>query len=229
MLEIEQYYEIDDLEDLEIWKREYNIPPREMAPAVLETHGRRRLTAGLWSLMGPWAESLEHANQASTFNAKAETLTDRPAYRNAFLKRRCVVPAEAFYEWVGPKKERQPLNIGRADGKLLSMAGLFNYWKPATSQGRPILTFTVVTTAPNRWMARIHNRMPAILQDDQIDTWLDPTMSNPQHLSELLKAPPEDFLDCYPVSRKVNSVRLDEPEYAEKINLDCSSLLGQNS
>ena len=79
MLEIEDYYGIDDLQDLEIWKREYNIPPREMAPAVLEAHGKRRLTAGLWSLLGPWAESLEKANQASTFNAKAETLTERPA------------------------------------------------------------------------------------------------------------------------------------------------------
>jgi putative SOS response-associated peptidase YedK len=133
MLEIEDYYGVDEVIDLEMWKREFNIPPREMAPAVLEAHGKRRLTAGLWSLMGLWADSLEHANKASTFNAKAETLTERPAYRNAFLKRRCVVPAEAFYEWVGPKKERQPLNIGRADGKLLSMAGLFNYWKPANS------------------------------------------------------------------------------------------------
>jgi len=75
-------------------------------------------------------EPREGESKASTFNAKAETLTDRPAYRNAFLKRRCVVPAESFYEWVGPKKERQPLSITRADGKLLSLAGLFNYWKP---------------------------------------------------------------------------------------------------
>jgi putative SOS response-associated peptidase YedK len=227
MLEIEQYYDVDELADLEIWKREYNIPPREMAPAILEAHGKRRLTAGLWSLLGPWAESLEKANQTSTFNAKAETLTDRPAYRNAFLKRRCVVPAEAFYEWVGPKKERQPLNIARKDGKLLSMAGLFNYWKPANSQGRPMLTFTIVTTAPSRWMARIHNRMPVILQDDQIETWLDPTVSDRQRLDELLKAPPEDFLDCYAISRQINSVKFDEPEYAERINLDCSSLLDQ--
>ena len=95
------------------------------------------------------------------------------------------MPAEAFYEWVGPKKERQPLNIARADGKLLSMAGLFNYWKPAASEGRPMLTFTVVTTAPSRWMARIHNRMPVILQDNQIDTWLDPTVSDPGQLSQL--------------------------------------------
>jgi putative SOS response-associated peptidase YedK len=113
------------------------------------------------------------------------------------------------------------------DGKLLSLAGLFNYWKPATSQGRPILTFTVVTTAPNRWMVRIHNRMPAVLQDDQIDTWLDPTVSDPRHLS--LKPPPEDFLGCYPVSRKVNSVRLDESKYAERIDLDHVPLLRSES
>jgi len=225
MLEIEQYYEIEDLEDLELWKREYNIPPREMVPTVLEAHGKRRLAAGLWSLLGPWANSLEHANRASTFNAKAETLTNRPAYRNAFLKRRCIVPAEAFYEWVGPKKERQPLNIARADRKLLSMAGLFNYWKPAGSQGRPMLTFTVVTTAPSRWMARIHNRMPVILHDDQIDTWLDSTLSDARQLGELLRAPPEDFLDCYAISRQINSVRFDEPEYATEIALDYTRLL----
>ena len=225
MLEIEQYYDIDELADLEVWNREYNIPPREMAPVVLEADGKRRLIAGLWSLLGPWADSLENANRASTFNAKAETLTDRPAYRNAFLKRRCIVPAEAFYEWVGPKKERQPLNIARADGRLLSMAGLFNYWKPTNSQGRPMLTFTIITTAPSRWMARIHNRMPAILQDGQIDTWLDPAVSDARQLNELLKPPPEGFLDCYPVSRKVNSVRFDEPEYAERIDLDYVPLL----
>ena len=167
----------------------------------------------------------ENSEGASTFNAKAETLSERPAYRNAFLKRRCIVPAEAFYEWVGPKKERQPLNIRRADGKLLSMAGLFNYWKPTASQGRPMLTFTVVTTAPSQWMARIHNRMPVILQDNHIDAWLDPTISDPQQLSELLKAPPEDFLDCYAISRQINSVKFDEPEYAKEIALDYRPLL----
>jgi putative SOS response-associated peptidase YedK len=229
MLEIEQYYDIDELADLEIWKREYNIPPREMAPVVLESDGKRSLTAGLWSLMGPWADSLEHANRASTFNAKAETLSERPAYRNAFLKRRCIVPAEAFYEWVGPKKERHPLNIRRADGKLLSMAGLFNYWKPTASQGRPMLTFTVVTTAPSQWMARSHNRMPVILQDNHIDAWLDPTISDPQQLGELLKAPPEDFLDCYAISRQINSVKFDDAEHAEEIALDYAGLLQDES
>src|SRR6185295_17481588 len=78
----------------------------------------------------------------------AETLAVKPLFKIPFLKRRCVVPAEAFYEWVGPKGRKQPLSIGRADGKLLSMAGLFNYWKPKDSEGSPIATFTVITTAP---------------------------------------------------------------------------------
>ena len=88
-----------------------------------------------------------------------------------------------------------------------------------------MLTFTVVTTSPSRWMARIHNRMPVILQDDQIDAWLDPNISDPRQLGELLKPPPEGFLNCYPVSRKVNSVRFDEPENAESIDLDYVPLL----
>jgi putative SOS response-associated peptidase YedK len=124
-------------------------------------------------------------------------------------------------EWVGPKGRRQPLSIGRADGKLLSMAGLFNYWKPKDSEGSPIATFTVVTTAPNQWMTR----MPAILQDDQIEQWVDPTASDPHQLVELLKSPPEDFLDCYPVSKEMSSVRIDDPTFAGRIEADYVSLL----
>jgi putative SOS response-associated peptidase YedK len=131
-------------------------------------------------------------------------------------------------KWVGPKKERQPLNIGRADGKLLFMAGLFNYWRPANSQGRPMLTFTIVTTAPSRWMARIHSRMPVILQDDQVETWLDPAITESQKLNELLKAPPENFLD-YPVSRQINSVRFDDSDYAQRIDMDYLRLLQKES
>src|SRR5439155_3583785 len=101
----------------------------------------------------------------------------------------------------------------------------FNYWRPAASQGRPMLTFTVVTTAPSQWMARIHNRMPVILQDEQIDTWLDPTVSDPEQLGRLLQPPPEDFLDCYAISRQINSVKFDEPECAKEIALDYTGLL----
>jgi len=87
------------------------------------------------------------------------------------------------------------------------------------SEGSPIATFTVITTAPNQWMSRIHNRMPAILQDDQIEQWLDPT--DPLQLAELLKAPPEDFLDCYPVSKEMSSGRVDDPAFADRTGVDC--------
>ncbi len=226
MLEIEHYYGVDDVNDLDIWERQFNIPPREMAPIVLGQKGHRRLTAGFWSLMPPWAESLEHANKVSTFNAKAETLAEKPTFRNAFLKRRCIVPAEAFYEWVGPKGKRQPLHISRRDGGFLSMAGLYSFWKPMGSTGRPFPTFTVVTTQPNLWMSRIHNRMPIVLQDDQLATWLDPAVSDAVRLHELLNAPPEDFLDCYPVDPKlVNSGQVDVPECADNSGVDFVPLL----
>src|SRR5262249_40040937 len=101
----------------------------------------------------------------------------KPIFTNAFLRRRCIVPAEAFYEGVGQKSRRQPLSIERTDGRLLSMAGLFNYWRPKDAKEPPMATFTVVTTVPNKWMARIHNRMPVILQDNQFNRWLDPTES----------------------------------------------------
>jgi putative SOS response-associated peptidase YedK len=224
-LEIEQYYGGDEVNDLDIWERQFNIPPREMAPIVFESHGHRRLTAGLWSLMPPWAETLDHANQVSTFNAKAETLTEKPTFRNAFLKGRCIVPAEAFYEWVGPKGRKQPLNIARRDGKFLSMAGLFSFWKPKGAESRPIPTFTVVTTVPSRWMARIHNRMPALVPDDRITAWLDPT-TEASALMEILKPCPEEFLEFYPVEPKlVNSGRMDTPECADRIDADVQPLL----
>jgi putative SOS response-associated peptidase YedK len=230
MLEIEHYYGVDDVNDLDIWERQFNIPPREMAPIVFERNGKRHLTPGLWSLLPPSAKRLDFANEVSTFNAKAETLPEKPTFRNAFLTRRCVVPAEAFYEWIGPKRKRQPLHIHRRDGNFLSMAGLYSYWKPEGSEGRPIPTFTVVTTGPNQWMARIHNRMPAILQDDQVATWLDPAVSDPNQLGNVLKAPPEHFLDCYPVDPKlVNSARIDQPECINEVKVDCQPLLPEMS
>src|SRR3989442_15316129 len=103
LIEIEHYYGVDDVNDLDIWERQFHIPPREMAPNVLQRDRHRRLTAGFWSLLPPWAKHLDYANGISTFNAKAESVAERPTFRNAFLKRRCIVPAEAFYEWVGPR------------------------------------------------------------------------------------------------------------------------------
>ena len=96
LIEIENYYGMDEVNDLDIWERQFNIPPREMAPIIFERDGRRRLTAGLWSLLPPSAKRLDFANEVSTFNAKAETLSEKPTFRSAFLNRRCIVPGGSF-------------------------------------------------------------------------------------------------------------------------------------
>jgi len=101
LIELENNYGVDDVD---IWERQFNIPPREMAPIVFERNGQRHLTSGLWTLLPPWAKNLEYANEVSTFNAKAETIAEKPTFREALLNRRCVVPAAAFYEWVGPSE-----------------------------------------------------------------------------------------------------------------------------
>jgi putative SOS response-associated peptidase YedK len=106
------------------------------------------------------------------------------------------------------------------------MAGLYNLWRPSGPMGRPIPTFTVVTITPNQWMARIHDRMPAILQDDEVETWLNPSVSDPERLMDLLKAPPEQFLECYPVERNLlNSGLVDAPECTENTGMDYALLL----
>ena len=117
------------------------------------------------------------------------------------------------------------MSIERSDGKFLSMAGLFNYWKVKDAKEPPIATFTVVTTMPNKWMARIHNRMPVVLQENQFNSWLDPTTSDPRKLTDLLQPPPEDYLRYHPVSKEISSARIDEPGCAARIELDCLPLL----
>ncbi len=140
LLEIEHYYGVDDVNDLDIWERQFNIPPRKMAPIVLRHGGRLRLTAGLWSLLPPWAEHLDYANTISTFNAKAETLTQKPTFKNAFLKRRCIVPAEAFYEWLGPKGKSNRFTFRGVTATLSpwqDRTAIGNQWDPKADRSQP--------------------------------------------------------------------------------------------
>lgn len=130
----------------------------------------------------------------------------------AFRERRCVVPADGFFEWTGPKQARQPLWFHRPEGGLIYFAGLYASWKPGDQWER---TFTIVTTEPNALMAPIHDRMPVILSDDVIDHWLDPAVKDEDLLRSLLVAPLEELLIATPVSPRVNSVKNDDPACLE--------------
>ena len=185
----------------------FNVAPTQPSLAVVD--GPRRLDVMRWGLIPVWAKDARFG--ARTINARVETVADKPAFRAAFRARRCLVPADGFYEWTGPRKMRRPLYIRRADGHPLALAGL---WEWHAEFG---LSFTIITTGPSSWMSNIHHRMPAILEPDDWDAWLSGDDSDPGWQAALLRPAAEEVLSCHPVSRAVNAVANNGPELIEPI------------
>lgn len=192
----------------------YNVAPTDEALVVVQREDRRGLTAYRWGLIPHWAKDAKSGSKM--FNARAETLTTSPAFRDAFKRKRCLLPVDGFYEWKREGTVRQPYWIRRADGRPLVLAGLWAGWKdPSTDLVRR--TFTIVTSAPNEAMGPIHDRMPVILPDDAWDRWLDPEPADLGELSGLLTPSDAIELQITAVSRLVNDVRNDGPELIEPI------------
>ena len=142
-------------------------------------------------------------------NARAETVAEKPAYRNAFKQRRCLVPADGFYEWRAEGKRKQPFFIRLKDGSPLAFAGLWERWeKPGAA---PIQSFTIVVTQANEMMRAIHERMPVILHPSVFDAWLDATTPAAE-AQALLRPYDPDAMEAFPVSTRVNSPRNDDPD-----------------
>jgi putative SOS response-associated peptidase YedK len=187
----------------------FNVAPTDDALVVVQRDDRRGVTAYRWGLIPHWADSAKVGSRM--FNARAETLVAAPAFRDAFQRKRCLVPVECFYEWRREGEVRQPYTIGRADGQPLVLAGLWDGWKdPSTETVRR--TFTIVTSAPNDTMAALHNRMPVILAEDDWDAWLDPRFHERGRLRAILEPSDEPALEIRAVSQLVNNVRNDGPE-----------------
>jgi putative SOS response-associated peptidase YedK len=187
----------------------YNVAPTDEALVVVQREERRAITAYRWGLIPHWAESAKVGSRM--FNARAETLTSSPAFRDALRRKRCLVPIESFYEWRREGSVRQPYAIARADGRPLVLAGLWSGWRdPATDTVRR--TFTIVTSRPNRTMAEVHDRMPVVLDDTDWAAWLDPAPTEPGRLLAMLEPRDEPDLVLRAVSRLVNDVRNDGPE-----------------
>jgi putative SOS response-associated peptidase YedK len=187
----------------------FNVAPTDPAFVVVQREERRAITAYSWGLIPHWADSPKVASRM--FNARAETLTASPAFREALLRKRCLVQVDGFYEWRREGNDRQPYSIGRADRRPLVLAGLWAGWRdPATETIRR--TFTIVTTRPNETMATIHDRMPVMLGDDHWQPWLDPSVSDPGELLAILDGASGPDLAIAAVSRLVNDVRNDGPE-----------------
>jgi putative SOS response-associated peptidase YedK len=181
----------------------YNIAPSQMIPVVRATEQGRELASLKWGLIPSWAK--DSAIGMKLINARAETLADKPAFRTAYRRRHCLVPADAFYEWTPVAGRKQPYCIRMADQTPFAMAGLWEYW-PSPS-GEQVETCTIITTEANSLVSELHNRMPVILAPSDYAAWLD--SGNP-FAKDLLKPAPAEQMMAYPVSLRVSNVRFDD-------------------
>jgi putative SOS response-associated peptidase YedK len=160
-----------------------------------------------WGLIPSWANDPKIGNRL--INARAESASDKPAFRAAFRRRRCLIPTDGFYEWLKKGSQKQPYLIRMRDGQPFAFAGLWEFWHGQNE--REIESFTILTTEPNELAAQIHNRMPAILNPDDYQAWLDPDEQDVEKLKGLLKPAPAQAMVAYPVSKRVNSPAIDDP------------------
>lgn len=192
----------------------YNIAPTNRHWIVRTEYEDREALRARWGLINHWAKDAKIGYRQ--INARAETLDKRPAFRDAFKKRRCAVPADGFFEWSGPKGQRQPYWFHRQDDSLILFAGLYESWQPAPDQWEP--TFTIITTDANTTLEPVHDRMPVILPDEAVDEWLFARSSDPTGLKELLVPAADDLLVGTPVSPRVNSIKYDVPACLEPVS-----------
>jgi putative SOS response-associated peptidase YedK len=190
----------------------FNVAPTADVYGVVGDGAVRRLDAFHWGLVPFWADDARIGSRM--INARAESLAEKPAFKAAFRKRRCLVPADGFYEWrkhpgTGPK---QPYYVHRPDDEPYALAGLWEVWRGSDRDQQPMRSCTIVTGAPNEAMARIHDRMPVILPPSAWDAWLDPDNDDVDLLARLLVPAPAELTVLRPVSTEVNNVRNDRPE-----------------
>jgi putative SOS response-associated peptidase YedK len=189
----------------------FNIAPSQPV-AVVANDGLNKLDFFVWGLIPSWAKDPTIGSRM--INARAETLAEKPSFRNAFRRRRCLILADGFFEWQkieesGSRIRKQPMYIHLADGRPFAFAGLWENWN--SPDGSNILSCTIITTEPNELMASIHNRMPVILPEESYTDWLQPGETNAASLSKLLVPFPPERMNAYPVSTVVNSPANDLP------------------
>ena len=190
------------------YRPRYNIAPTQPHVIVRERQEERQALPARWGLVNTWATDAKRAG--AQINARSEDVPRRRAYRAAWEKRRrCLVPADGFFEWTGPKTARRPVWFHRPEGGLVLLAGLYESWRAGGDDWRR--TFTILTTAANATVAPIHDRMPVVLSADDAAEWVYPG-NEPEVVLGLLRPAPESLLVGEAVSRRVNSVRNDDPD-----------------
>lgn len=193
----------DAQQTLEDYAPNHNIKPTQDAPTVVEREGRRELSLMQWGLIPFWAKDLKIGYKM--FNARAETVAEKPAFKSSFRRKRCLVPATGFYEWKQEGSGKVPYLFTVGDHELFGFAGLYDAWR--TPNGDLLYTYTIITTAANELVASVHDRMPVILPRDQEQQWIDPTLEDPFFLQSLLEPYPADLMEMTRVAGKLEQVR----------------------
>lgn len=180
---------------------DYNIAPTDLACVIVQEGDKRFLKRMMFGLIPSWAKDPKIG--VHCLNARGESVAEKPAFRDAFKNRRCLVITDGFYEWMRDGKNKIPYRVMMKDRQPYAMAGLWDRWKRA--DGKEFETFSIVTTEPNELIAPIHNRMPVILREEDENLWLAPYVNQTKTLQPLLKPFPPDMIDMIPVSMAVNS------------------------
>jgi putative SOS response-associated peptidase YedK len=204
------------LEEDPPWTPRWNIAPTQPVPVIRQDKKEPKRSFALlrWGLIPYWAQDASIGFK--TINAMSETAAEKPAFRDAMRQRRCLIPADGFFEWkkLGPK-EKQPYNIGMADDSVFAFAGLWECWRDPANE--VVETFTILTTKPNQLVADVHDRMPVILSAEDYDLWLDPGAMDSARVADCLKPFDARLMKKYPVSSRVNHLGNDDEECAREV------------
>jgi putative SOS response-associated peptidase YedK len=212
---IEEHFDSVDWQD--DWSPRFNVAPTQPVPVIRQNPKEpiRELSLMRWGLIPSWAKDTSGA--ARMINARSETAHTLPAFRDAMKLRRCLVPADAFYEWQRRGSAKQPFCFEVGDGGLFAFAGLWERWRDPSGQW--VKSCAILTTTPNAVTSAVHDRMPVILEPDSYDLWLDPGMTNVQVISEMLKPYDAQSMRCYPVSTRINHVANDDEECSRPVEV----------
>lgn len=205
-----------DFDDLD-WEPRYNIAPTQAVPVIRRDYRGPTLQASLlrWGLIPSWAT--EPTIGVRTINARSETAATKPSFREPLQKRRCLIPADGFYEWKREGRRKQPFCFEVDGGAVFAFAGLWDRWRGP--DGHAVETCTILTTTPNELLADVHDRMPVILAPEHHGPWLDPSMQEAAIAVGLLRPFDSKPMRRYPVSTRVNLVAHDDPECSAPVAL----------
>jgi len=222
-----EHFDVDEIVVPETPDADYNVAPRKDVltvvqrglddPETADAGGIRVLEQMRWGLVPSWARDAKIGDRL--INARAESLAEKPAFKTAFRKRRCIMPADGFYEWqrIGGKR-KQPVFVHQRDGEPMAFAGLWEVWRDHSVPDAPwLLSCAIVTTRANATMEPIHDRMPVMLAEDAWDTWLDVRVSARDALDPLLEPAPDAAIELWPVSSAVNNAASNGPELVERV------------